>query len=210
MPASTCVALRQQLRNQAKRKRNALHDTTRQAAEQAIYARLFNHTAFKAAKGVHCYLNLRHEVKTHAVFATCHGLEKRCFVPIQQTNNTLSYAPYCLGQTLSKKRFGVLEPQITSPLPAPEAIELVIMPGLAFAANGMRLGSGKGFYDRWLAHLKTTRRGGLPLLIGLGYGVQVLPNLVRQPHDILLDWIITECASIDCKHGPNAKVDPLA
>lgn len=68
---------------------------------------------------------------------------------------------------------------------APPA-DLILVPGLAFDANGHRLGRGKGFYDRWLAE-----RGAVPA-IGLCFQCQVVPTLPREPHDLHVDHVITE------------------
>ena len=63
----------------------------------------------------------------------------------------------------------------------------VLLPVLGWDAAGYRLGYGGAFFDRTLAAM--ARR---PLVIGLGYELQYLPTIHPQPHDIPLDFIVTE------------------
>jgi 5-formyltetrahydrofolate cyclo-ligase len=77
-------------------------------------------------------------------------------------------------------------------IPYPEHSEVltpdhVLLPVLGWDAGGYRLGYGGGFFDRTLAALP--RR---PRVIGLGYELQYLPTIHPQPHDIPLDFIVTE------------------
>lgn len=68
---------------------------------------------------------------------------------------------------------------------APEAIELVVVPGLAFDRYGRRLGHGKGYYDRLLVRSPAVRAG-------LCHDAQVFPEVPAGPRDALMDWLVTE------------------
>ena len=79
-------------------------------------------------------------------------------------------------------------------IPVPEQGELInpdvlLVPLLAFDTDGYRLGYGKGHYDTTLIKLKNT---GKIVTIGIGYEVQKVDCVPREPHDQQLDWIITE------------------
>ena len=63
---------------------------------------------------------------------------------------------------------------------------LILMPGLAFDPAGRRCGYGGGFYDKWLAE-----HPGHPLL-ALCYGFQMLERLDTDPHDVPVDFVISE------------------
>ena len=69
----------------------------------------------------------------------------------------------------------------------PNELDLVIVPGLAFTPHGARLGRGGGFYDRLLAKLGTRT-----VRLGVCFGMQLVPELPLEPHDQLLDAVITE------------------
>lgn len=70
----------------------------------------------------------------------------------------------------------------------PADIGIVLVPGLAFdAADGTRLGRGKGYYDRLLGEQAPMARR-----IGVGFEMQVIPNVPREPHDSRVRELVTE------------------
>ena len=60
----------------------------------------------------------------------------------------------------------------------------MLIPGLAFALNGARLGRGKGYFDRLLAQVAGTR-------CGVAFDWQVLSEIPTEAHDILVDCLVT-------------------
>jgi 5-formyltetrahydrofolate cyclo-ligase len=68
----------------------------------------------------------------------------------------------------------------------------VIVPGLAFDRGGNRVGRGGGYYDRFLA-----KAGMRPALkIGGCWSLQIVEHIPSQSHDIIMDWVCHERASI--------------
>ncbi|MGQ7848197.1 5-formyltetrahydrofolate cyclo-ligase [Granulosicoccus sp. 3-233] len=67
----------------------------------------------------------------------------------------------------------------------------VIAPLVGFDARGYRLGYGGGYYDRTLALMRERRLA--PAVIGVGHSVTRIATIYPQPHDIPMDFIITEC-----------------
>jgi len=73
------------------------------------------------------------------------------------------------------------------PAPEPNRPDVVIVPGTAFTARGERLGQGGGWYDRFLFWVRpdcTT--------IGVGFAPQIVDELPTEPHDVVLDHVVTE------------------
>jgi len=94
--------------------------------------------------------------------------------------------------------FGILEPGPSAPpWPRWEAIDLVLVPGLAFDREGYRIGSGRGYYDRFFAEL-AARRGALGVQPALperwaaAFSVCVVDAVPREPHDVPVDRVFTE------------------
>ena len=65
--------------------------------------------------------------------------------------------------------------------------DALLIPLVGYDEKGYRLGYGGGYYDRTLAAL-TPR----PLCVGVGYDESALATIEPQPHDIPMDWIVTE------------------
>lgn len=67
---------------------------------------------------------------------------------------------------------------------APDA---VAVPLVGFDGAGYRLGYGGGYFDRTLAAIARK-----PVAIGVAYESARLETIHPQPHDIPMDWIVTE------------------
>lgn len=81
----------------------------------------------------------------------------------------------------SSPKFKLLQPKSTCPEAPLDAIDLVLVPGLAFDRTGRRLGRGKGLYDRFLA--KLAGKGDGPRRVGVAFDIQILAALPTDPHD---------------------------
>ena len=102
--------------------------------------------------------------------------------------------PRCEGDTLifrvvssvadlAPGRYGISEP---GPGPKTERFDLIVVPGVAFAANGARLGRGGGFYDRFLATIPPKT-----MTVGVCFEFQRLAEIRHEPHDRKVDRVIT-------------------
>jgi 5-formyltetrahydrofolate cyclo-ligase len=63
-------------------------------------------------------------------------------------------------------------------------LDLVLVPGVAFDLQGRRLGRGKGYYDRLLEAVRGTT-------CGVAFDEQIERSIPIEPHDIILDCILT-------------------
>jgi 5-formyltetrahydrofolate cyclo-ligase len=90
-----------------------------------------------------------------------------------------------LGPVLRDNRYGIAEP--ASGMRAAR-LDLIVLPLVAFDAQGHRLGMGGGYYDRLLAR---TRRGG-PRRVGYAFSAQQADALPHEAHDAKLDAVATE------------------
>ncbi len=73
-----------------------------------------------------------------------------------------------------------------------DAVNLLLVPLLAFDRRGQRLGFGGGYYDRTLARLR--RRPNFRYAIGVGFAAQRVAQVPTGPNDAPLDAILTEQA----------------
>lgn len=66
-------------------------------------------------------------------------------------------------------------------------LDVVLVPGLAFTADGHRLGQGGGHFDRFLPRLR-----GDCLTIGVAFREQLVDDLPFAAHDVTVDVVITD------------------
>ncbi len=81
---------------------------------------------------------------------------------------------------------GILAPRTEQPRLAPEELNLVLVPGLAFTEAGERLGYGGGYYDRYLPRCTQAK------LLALAFAEQILPPgcIPTEAHDLRLPCIL--------------------
>ena len=105
----------------------------------------------------------------------------------------MHFVPLTADAKLDTNVFGIAEP-IHSPNERIAVLRLdaIFMPLVAFDARGWRLGSGAGFYDRCLRHLRSERRWRRPKLIGVAYEHQRVEALAPDVWDVPMDGVLTE------------------
>lgn len=69
---------------------------------------------------------------------------------------------------------------------AADALDVVLVPGLAFTPDGRRLGRGGGHFDRFLPRLRPDC-----LTIGVCFVEQLRDDLPTEPHDIAVDLVVS-------------------
>jgi 5-formyltetrahydrofolate cyclo-ligase len=77
---------------------------------------------------------------------------------------------------------------------SPDLIDIIFLPGSVFDEQGGRMGYGGGYYDRFVSE-----KAPQAVRVGLAYELQMVKSAPLQPHDELLDFIITEERTITGK-----------
>jgi 5-formyltetrahydrofolate cyclo-ligase len=89
-------------------------------------------------------------------------------------------------------RFGIPEPADDDATRVdPGGADLVLVPGVAFAPGGGRVGYGGGYYDALLRGFAPHEDG--PVTVGIGFEFQVCPEVPREKWDAAVDAVVTEC-----------------
>jgi 5-formyltetrahydrofolate cyclo-ligase len=93
---------------------------------------------------------------------------------------------------------GIPEPAASAPRVDPD---LLLVPLVAVTLAGVRLGQGRGYYDRALANLRANAaRNQRPLLaVGLAWECQIAPALPADAWDMKLDMVATPVRLVDCR-----------
>ncbi|MDK2891206.1 MAG: 5-formyltetrahydrofolate cyclo-ligase [Methanoculleus sp.] len=173
------------LREQAKEARSLLSP-----AEIATYSASIEEKLLGLLNGfatVMVYVAKAPEAGTRGLIAALDRRGVRVVVPIIERETCslrLSYLPD--PAVLVPSTFDVPEP-IGHELPArPEDVEVVVIPMLAFDAEGNRLGYGAGYYDRFLCRYPHPKK------IGIAFSCQQAQSIPADENDVKMDCIVTE------------------
>ena len=154
------------------------------AASDEVCARLLGLEAVRDAKAWFIYASTGGEVGTHDLIRNLLARGDIVAVPrVIGPQDIVAQQIYSFDE-LRLSEFGILAPPPGDLYTG--AIDVCICPGIAFTERGDRLGSGRGFYDRFLsAHSPR-------LAIGLAFECQLVTDLPVEIHDRRMDWIVTE------------------
>ncbi len=186
---------RSELRIMLRKLRRALDYSQRRQSARQIARRVTTLRAFRCAQRVAFYLPHDGELDITPLLrrALCSG--KRCYLPVLSNNNRLGFAPYRSGDRLAPNRFGIPEPMLPrGKLLHARMLDLILVPLVAFDADGNRLGMGAGFYDRTLNFLKRRKHWRRPRLIGVAYDFQRVEEIAPATWDVPLDAVVTEAS----------------
>ena len=139
---------------------------------------------FQRASVVLLYWSMADEVQTHT-FVERWYKEKTLLLPCVDGDDLRlrQYTgPECM---VAGEQFGIGEPT-GEEWKDLDAVECIIVPGVAFDRKNNRMGRGRGFYDRLL---KSTPNA---VKIGVAYDFQVLDSIPVEPHDVKMDKIVSE------------------
>lgn len=167
--------------------RQALDPAERQRRSAAIEARLVTLLALLPAGTVGLYWPVKGEFDPLPLAERLNKDGRSLALPaIAAPDAPLEYRRWRPGAAMEKGRFGIPEPQ-TGETVRPD---IMLVPLLGFDAARHRLGYGGGYFDRTLAALDPR-----PVTIGVGFEAGRLATVQPQPHDAVLDFIVTEAAS---------------
>jgi len=140
-------------------------------------------------KIVHSYISFGSEVSTHGIIQDLFDRKIKVVVPLTRGEKNNEYMIHSQIEDLEDLRpgnFNVPEPSVIKESSL-DQLDAIIIPVVAFDGSGMRLGYGKGFYDKFLSRLdpKIAR-------IGLAFSIQEMDKIPMLPHDELMNSLINE------------------
>lgn len=152
---------------------------------------------FSDSKRISVYVSTKGEVMTDSLIRSCLSSQKEVFIPnFQRFSDQMdmirlqSIQEFCNldatlwgirqhsnpDRALNWKNFGLFD--------------IVILPGVAFTKKGVRLGHGKGYYDRFLTeHRNVYHR--MPYTVGLALNHQIVEAIPVTNTDVPLDLVLT-------------------
>lgn len=176
--------------------RQAAHDNRRAQANKdevsaTIVERFMELPEYRAARTVMFYVDVRDEVRTRHALPTGIASGKRIVIPYCVDGELELFHLESMDE-LEVGMYKILEPrEELRDVPAKRlqasALDLVMVPGVAFDRQGGRTGHGKGYYDKLLEHA----RADAPL-VALAFESQMFPEIPCESHDIYMDKVVTE------------------
>ena len=189
---------RQQLRQEIRRKRRALTRTEQLRAAKRLHAQLCRRPEFIRARHVALYLPNDGEIDPRPLLESCWKMGKKTYLPVLHPilHNRLWFVPFDRNTKLVRNIYKIEEPPIIkAPRRPPWALDLVLLPLVAFDADGNRMGMGGGYYDRTFSFKSRRQSIPGPKLIGLAHELQRVDRLPVENWDIPLAGIISDQAS---------------
>lgn len=173
------------LRDQLLTARNRLGPAEIGAAARALAQEVLAVPEVRRAATVAAYASIGTEPGTGLLLDALRAAGKRVLLPVLLADDDLDWAAY--DGTLVPGRRGMLEP--TGPRLGVDAIatpDVVLLPGLAAAVDGMRMGRGGGSYDRALARVPVGT-----FTCVLLYDAELLAGVPTEPHDRTVSAAVT-------------------
>ena len=192
----TAPQAKEALRTQLHAQRLQLDRSCQQQWDQRIFQHLQALPVYQRARSLMLYLSTPVEVNTWPILDD--AWQRGCAVSVPKVlGRQRGMVAWRIDdrQQLQEGVMGIMEPT-TGVVVEPQDLDLVIVPGLAFAEDGYRLGYGAGYYDRFLA-------AAAGVTVGLVYACFVRP-VPRDPWDVAVDWVLTENGI--CKKGNDGRL----
>jgi 5-formyltetrahydrofolate cyclo-ligase len=168
------------------RRRAAQPEASRQAAGEALRARLRDLPALRTAEAVSCYLALPEEMPTAGIIGDLHARGIAVGVPAWDAGRRrYRLAALPPGADVVKGPMRVPEPAVKEWLPMTR-FDCLLVPGVAFDERGGRLGFGGGHFDRLLSE----RRRDVPC-VGLAFDFQIVDEVPLEEQDVVMDFVVT-------------------
>jgi 5-formyltetrahydrofolate cyclo-ligase len=193
------------LRKERLAARDQLDPVSRCEKSFRIHRRLLASQAAAVSEHFFLYIHFRSEVETLPLLNRLLAAGKTVSVPLtlRREGRLAAVRVTDPAQQLRPGCFGILEPaakQAAHAAVSPTAIDVAVVPGSVFDCRGGRLGYGGGFYDRFLS-----RDAPQALRIGLAFAVQLAEQVPLEPHDQLMDLLVTEEQLYECRRNRHAQ-----
>ncbi len=167
-------------------KRNAIPALDVSAKSQIICDRLLNAVLSVDADDILLFSPIGSEPDLLPLAQRLISLGKRVYFPISQKDTVrLDFRAVASLDELAHGAYGIKEPPCQNTPFDGSARAVCVVPALSFDTSGMRIGYGKGYYDRFLSNFSG-------LSIGVTFASLVAERVPTDKYDVPVDVIITE------------------
>lgn len=185
MSHSETASEKEQLRAQIRTERRQRGTEGALAEAPKFTEHLISLAAELDAKKVAAYLSTPDEPDTRGflVWARNHGVQ--VLLPISRIDGLMDWAEF--DESEVQGPYGVPEPAgEVLPPNAIDDVDLIILPASAADAKGIRMGWGRGYFDKLLGSMEN-----LPPTYAVVYDTELLESVPSEPHDYSVDGVVT-------------------
>ena len=175
-------AEKKSLRKLLLEKRDSTSFDMMEIASQQIHKKLRKSKIFREAKKIGSYYPIGSEVLTQEIMQEILSSGKELFLP-KVTGKQMEFRKITDFSCLEKGNFDIMEPK--DDCPVDNELDLLLVPTVGISQEGVRLGYGHGFYDKFLKNHKIET-------VSLVYEKQVIKKIPRSDHDVVMNWILSE------------------
>ena len=190
--AELSVRAKQQLRSRMRALRAAHPEKVRAEKSLRVVERVLALPEFDAAKGIALFASLLDggEVDMRPLDDAARARGKRIYYPTVERKGDRDHTALAEVRHASEllprgRRFA--EPEAEAPRAERGDVDLVVVPALAVAATGHRLGYGGGFYDAMLPDFCPPAAA-----VVVAFDFQLVAELPAEPHDVPCAFVVTD------------------
>ena len=173
------------LRKKIKDLQKELTAEYKEGASKTIAEKVLASKEFDEATTVFTFLSMDGEPETRKIIEKAWAREKRVCIPLCISDFEMEAIEIHSFDDLVPGAFGILEPKSDLKKVDPEELDLILMPCVTCNYKGLRLGHGRGYYDRFIKDLDCDK-------IVLCYDKLVVCEIPTDEFDICADRVITE------------------
>ncbi len=139
------------------------------------------HATFLAA-----YLSMPDEPDTRDFLRWTAETDKRVLIPVSRDDGLLDWAPYD-GEAEDTDVLGMPTPssELLGPI-AINGVDLILVPAAAVDRTGMRMGWGRGYFDKTLGSMENC-----PPVYAVIFDDELVESLPSERHDQRVDGVVT-------------------
>lgn len=174
------------LRRELKARRNAIAPEQVIESSKQLCEHILACSAYKEAKTILGYLAFGKELNLDLLLTKALEDGKKVYVPHIVSATEFVAAELKSMDDFALDRYGIRclkEPIETI---GPGKLDLILVPAVAFAKDGNRLGMGAGYYDRYLVQCPQAVK------IGVAYQALMQDSLPKDRYDVAVPYIVTE------------------
>lgn len=175
------------LRAELRERRQTISAHAREAAEAGVTQQLDALVARLGARSISCFLSTPTEPGTRAFVASAVARGIRVLLPVTREDGLLDWSVAAPDVEIAEGLFGLPEPvgDVLGPI-AVNDVDLLVIPAAAVDRSGMRLGWGRGYFDKTLGSMEKC-----PPVYAVIFDSEFVDDVPRDVHDQPVTGVVT-------------------